>query len=247
VEQNLDPILAGGEPIRRALVISAHPDDPEFGFGASIARLTASGVEVAYVICTDGSQGGEDPSVSDPDLTRRRYQEQREAADALGVGEITFLGIPDGHVFADLDLRRELVRAIRRHRPELVMTHAPMRSLSGMFGAGHPDHLAVGEATLAAVYPDSRNPRAFRELLDEGLAAHRVREVWFSGLPDPDHVLDVSQFVERKLEAISRHRSQFEKPNQDPEQPRKTILERMAKLGSEHGYAHAEGFRRLET
>ena len=230
-----------------ALVISAHPDDPEFGFGATIARLTDAGVAVNYVICSDGSQGGEDPTVPDAELTRRRYDEQRVAAASLGVTGITFLGIPDGHLAADIDLRRFLVREIRRYQPQLVMTHSPVRNLAGMFGASHPDHLAVGEAAMGAVYPDARNPRAFRELLAEGLAAHRVQEVWFSGLPDPDHVIDATDHVERKIDAIMCHKSQFEKPGWDPEQPRKNLLERMAKLGQEHGFAYAEGFRRLET
>jgi len=248
-EENQAPPPAPSNPLKieRALVISAHPDDPEFGFGGAIAKLTAEGVEVNYVICTDGSQGGEDPSVSDADLSSRRYLEQRAAADVLGVKEITFLGIPDGHLFPDLDLRRQLVREIRRYRPELVMTHSPVRNLGAMFGASHPDHLAVGETAMAAVYPDSRNPRAFRELLEEGFAAHRVREVWFGGLTDPDHVVDVSEYAERKLKAILCHQSQFEKPDQDPNQPRQILLERMGKLGAPHGFRYAEGFRRLET
>ena len=144
----------------RVLVVAAHPDDPEFGFGASVARLASDGAEVYYAICTDGSQGGEDPSVPDAELTTVRYAEQRAAAEVLGVTDVVFLGFRDGYLAPTVELRRAITREIRRFKPDLVMTHSPVRSLSVGIGASHPDHLAVGEATMAAVNPDSRNPRA---------------------------------------------------------------------------------------
>ena len=165
----------------RVLVIAAHPDDPEFGFGASVAKLAGDGADVWYVICTDGSQGGEDPSVPDAELTATRYAEQRAAAEVLGVRDVVFLGFRDGHLAADVELRKAITREIRRFKPDLVLTHAPTRVIGIGIGASHPDHLAVGEATLSAVYPDARNPRAFRDLLEEGLDAHKVREVWLPG------------------------------------------------------------------
>ncbi|HEV2953838.1 MAG TPA: PIG-L family deacetylase, partial [Candidatus Dormibacteraeota bacterium] len=144
----------------RALVVSAHPDDPEFGFGAAIARLTSEGTAVAYAICTDGSQGGEDPDQPDQELIQIREEEQRSAARSLGVEEVRFLRFPDGRLTPDLALRRAIVEEIRRWRPDLVLTHNPTRAFGIPIGSSHPDHLAVGEATLAAVYPDARNPRA---------------------------------------------------------------------------------------
>ena len=163
---------------QKVLVVSAHPDDPDFGAGGSIARLVDSGAEVVYVIVTDGSQGGEDPSQKDSELVAIRAKEQRAAARVLGVKKVEFLGYKDGHLAPDLKLRRDIVRMIRKHRPELVITHIPGRVLDAPMGGSHPDHLAVGEATMAAVYPDSRNPRAFRSLLKQGFKPHEVKEVW---------------------------------------------------------------------
>jgi len=163
---------------KRVLVVSAHPDDPEFAAGGSVARLADNGTEVVYVVVTDGSQGGEDPKQKDSELVAIREKEQKAAARMLGVKKVEFLGYKDGHVMPDLKLRRDIVRMIRKHKPELVITHIPGRMLDQPMGGSHPDHLAVGEATLAAVYPDSRNPRAFRSLLKEGLQPHEVKEVW---------------------------------------------------------------------
>jgi LmbE family N-acetylglucosaminyl deacetylase len=158
----------------RVLVVSAHPDDPEFSAGGSVAKLAKDGAQVTYVIVTDGSQGGEDPKQKDADLASIREKEQRAAAKVLGVKKVEFLGYKDGHLAHDLKLRRDIVRMIRKYKPELVITHLPGRLIDAPIGGSHPDHIAVGEATFAAVYPDSRNPRAFRSLLKEGLPAHEV-------------------------------------------------------------------------
>src|SRR6266700_5414898 len=144
----------------RVLGVFAHPDDPEFGAGGSMAKLAKDGANVTYVIVTDGSQGGEDPNQSDSELVSIRQREQRAAAKVLGIKKVEFLGYKDGHLAPDLKLRRDIVRMIRKHKPELVITHIPGRVLDAPMGGSHPDHIAVGEATMAAVYPDSRNPRS---------------------------------------------------------------------------------------
>ena len=233
----------------RVLVVSAHPDDPEFSAGAAVASLARQGAEVFYCICTDGSQGGEDPGVPDIDLSRRRYSEQRDAAGVLGVKDVNFLGFKDGHLTPDLELRKAITAEIRRRRPDLVITHAPIRSLQAGIGASHPDHLAVGEATLCAVYPDARNPRAYRDLLEQGLEAHKVKEVWVPGYDQADHYIEVDdELLDLKIRAILCHRSQFEKPGVDAENgPRKWITDRMRQVGERAGYRYAEGFKRLET
>jgi LmbE family N-acetylglucosaminyl deacetylase len=231
----------------RVLVVTAHPDDPEFAFGASVAMLAGDGAEVNYVICTDGCQGGEDPSVPDADLTATRYAEQRAAAEVLGVRDVVFLGFRDGNLAPSLELRKAITREIRRFRPDLVMTHMPARVLSIPIGASHPDHVAVGEATLSAVYPDARNPRAFRELLEEGLDAHRVREVWLPGFDAADHYVDATDLIEKKIEAIRCHRSQFEKPGMEPDAPDRWIRDRMRQVGERAGFEYAESFKKLET
>lgn len=234
--------------LERVLVVSAHPDDPEFGFGGAVAKLTSEGTEVIYVICTDGSQGGEDPEVPDADLTATRYEEQRAAAGVLGVKDVVFLGFKDGHLAPDLDLRRAITEQIRLFKPDAVFTHSPIRNLSIGIGASHPDHTAVGEAALSAVYPDARNPRAFRDLLSEGLTAHKVKEVWLGAWTDGDHVVDVTPYVDKVIQALRCHRSQFEKPDRDPDWDfEKFLRERLAEVGKPHGYEYAQRFRRIET
>jgi LmbE family N-acetylglucosaminyl deacetylase len=235
---------------QRYLVVSAHPDDPEFGFGGTVAKLVREGADVYYVICSDGSQGGEDPSVPDLELVAVREREQRAAAEMLGVRDVFYLGRHDGYLTPDWELRRDITRQIRLHRPDVVLTHRPDRVIPFPIGMSHPDHLAVGEATFAAVYPDARNPRAYRELLAEGLQPHKVREIWVgavgSGL-EPDHVVDITQFIDMKLDAIRCHRSQFAKPGQEPTDVEKWIRDRSRSIGEANGFEYAEAFRRVPT
>src|SRR5437868_10113486 len=200
---------------QKVLVVSAHPDDPDFGAGGSIARLVDSGAAVVYVIVTDGSQGGEDRTQKDSELVAIRKKEQRAAAKVLGVRRVEFLGYKDGHLSPDLKLRRDIVRMIRKYKPELVITHVPGRVLDAPMGGSHPDHIAVGEATMAAVYPDSRNPRAFRGLLKEGYAPHIVNEVWIPYWTLGDYFVDISKTLDLKLAALKKHRSQVAKRSEE--------------------------------
>jgi len=225
-----------------ALMISAHPDDPDFGAAGTLARLVDGGAKVTIVICTDGSEGGEDPSVPDAELTRLRYAEQCAAAKELGIDDVVFLGHPDGRLAHTLEFRKEITALIRRHRPELVFTHVPISDLNTPIGAYHPDHLAVGQATLAAVYPASRNPRAFRELLDEGLEPWRVKEVWISSWNQGDYFVDIGSTIDRKIAALRRHESQL----QNWEDWEKNFRERMKQLGEKSGFEYAEGFKRIK-
>ncbi|HEY4024951.1 MAG TPA: PIG-L deacetylase family protein [Candidatus Dormibacteraeota bacterium] len=231
----------------RVLVVAAHPDDPEFGFGASIASLADGGAEVFYVICSDGCQGGEDPAVPDAELSATRYAEQRAAAEVLGVKDVVFLGFRDGYLAPTVELRKAITREIRRFKPDLVLTHTPVRMMGVGIGASHPDHLAVGEATMSAVYPDARNPRAYPELLDEGLEAHKVKEVWLPGLEQADHFVDATGLIERKIAAIACHRSQFQNRVTEPDTPGKWIRDRMRQVGEKAGFEYAEGFRKIPT
>ena len=228
----------------RALVIAAHPDDAEFSFGATVARLVDEGARVSYVVVTDGAQGGEDPNEPAPALTARRYAEQRAAARVLGVSDVIFLGFPDGLLSATPELRLALAREIRRIRPDLVLTHQPLRSLQFPIGASHPDHLAVGEAALSAVYPDARNPRAFPELLTVGLPAHQVSEVWLPGHEHTDLLIDVGLTAGRKVEAILTHRSQF-LGSADPAADVQWVVDRMRGNGAVLGCEFAEAYKRI--
>ena len=230
----------------RVLVVSAHPDDPDFGAGGAIARLADSGADVAYVIVTDGRQGGEDPKQKDSELIALRQKEQRAAAKVLGVKKVEFLGYKDGHLAPDLKLRRDIVRMIRKYRPDMVITHIPGRVLDGPMGGSHPDHLAVGEATMAAVYPDSRNPRAFRSLLKEGLQPHEVKEVWIPFWTMGDYYVDITPTLDRKIEALRKHKSQISKPGRTWD-VNKAIRKRSSDIGKKGGYRYAEAFKRIKV
>ncbi|MGH7763931.1 MAG: PIG-L deacetylase family protein, partial [Candidatus Dormibacteraceae bacterium] len=199
---------------------------------------------VTYVIVTDGTQGGEDPKQKDTELKAIREKEQRAAARVLGVNKVEFLGYRDGHLSPDLKLRHDIVRMIRKYKPELVITHLPGRVIDAPMGGSHPDHLAVGEATLAAVYPDSRNPRAFRSLLKEGLEAHEVKEVWIPFWTSGDYFVDISSTLERKIEALHKHKSQVAKPGREWDFE-KFMRKRHAEVGKKGGYRYAESFKKI--
>lgn len=197
----------------RVLVVVAHPDDVDFGAAGTIASWTARGVAVAYVIVTDGQTGGFDPSVPREHVPPIRRDEQRAAAAVVGVDDVTFLGALDGTVEPSLPLRREIVRHVRRWRPDVVVTSSPERDWDRLAGPGHPDHLAVGEAVVRALYPDVGNPFAFPELAASGLVPHEVAQVWFIGAPPgrlgTDHVVDITDGLDVKLAAIACHASQL--------------------------------------
>jgi LmbE family N-acetylglucosaminyl deacetylase len=196
-------------PLDRALVIFSHPDDAEFSAAATIALLTAGGTRVDYVVTTDGGKGTEDPAVTSAQLTATREAEQRAAADRLGVSEIVHLGYPDGYLTPSLDVRRDIVRQVRRFRPDLVIAQNPVRRQDGNPFVGHPDHLATGEATMAAVYPAARDRLNFPELIGEGLEPWKVRQVLVTGVERPNLFLDVSSTFEIGLQAIFCHASQI--------------------------------------
>jgi LmbE family N-acetylglucosaminyl deacetylase len=195
--------------VERVLCVLAHPDDVDFGAAGTVATWVEAGLDVAYLLVTRGDAGGFDDTPRDQ-IPVIREAEQRAAAAAVGVKQVDFLdGYRDGTLTPTLDLRRDITAAIRRFRPDRILTNSPLRRWDRVAGPGHPDHLAVGEATTCAVYPDSRNPFAFPELLsDRGLAAWTVREVWYHGGPAPDHAVDVTDTFHRKLAALAAHASQ---------------------------------------
>jgi LmbE family N-acetylglucosaminyl deacetylase len=191
----------------RALVVCAHPDDVDFGAAGTVAALTAAGTTVSYCLATSGEAGSDHLPIAADELRALREKEQSEAASRVGVSDLTFLGFPDGQLEATVALRGAITAAIRRSRPDVVITQSPERLLERIF-ASHPDHLAAGEATLCAVYPDSRNPRAFPEHLADGLEPHTVAEVWLMAHPTPDLRIDVTDTFEQKVAALRAHESQ---------------------------------------
>jgi LmbE family N-acetylglucosaminyl deacetylase len=195
--------------VTRALAVAAHPDDIDFGAAGTVARWVDEGIDVMYLVITRGDAGGFDETPRER-MPLLREAEQRAAAKAVGVEQMEFLdGYPDGVLTPSIELRRDITRVIRRYRPDRILTSSPLRRWERIAGPSHPDHLAVGEATTCAIYPDARNPFAFPELLhDEGLEPWVVREVWYHGGPSPDHVVDITATYPRKLAALAAHSTQ---------------------------------------
>jgi LmbE family N-acetylglucosaminyl deacetylase len=194
--------------VERVLVVVAHPDDVDFGAAGTIATFTDEGLHVSYCIVTDGDAGGFDPAVPRSAIAGIRQAEQRAAAKEVGVEDVVFLGYPDGRLEVTLDLRRDISRVIRQKRPHRVVVQSPERNWDRIY-ASHPDHMAAGEAALAAVYPDARNPFTHLELADEGLAAWTVGEVWvMSAGSESNRYIDVTDVFERKVAALRAHESQ---------------------------------------
>ena len=194
--------------VERILVVTAHPDDVDFGASGTVATWTAAGIEVTYCVCTDGDAGGFDPDVERSEIPGIRRREQQAAGKEVGVHDVRFLGYPDGRLTASQELRRDISRVIREVRPQRVVIQSPDRNWKRL-PASHPDHLAAGAAAIAAVYPDARNPFAHPELLrDEGLEAWTVSEVWVMAHPDVDHFVDITDAFDAKIAALRAHVSQ---------------------------------------
>jgi LmbE family N-acetylglucosaminyl deacetylase len=197
----------GPDGIERALVVMAHPDDVDFGAAGTIATWTDAGIDVSYCMVTSGDAGGFDDTPRD-EMTILRQKEQRAAAAAVGVRDVTFLGFPDGALYVTHELRKAICREIRRIRPQRVLCQSPEWDFVSL-ARGHPDHRAAGAAALDAVYPDARNPFAHPELLsEEGLAAWTVNEVWINGGRDPERYVDITGTFDRKISALREHVSQ---------------------------------------
>lgn len=230
------------EVYSRAMVIMAHPDDAEWTCAATMAKLCAEGWEVVLVLCTDGSKGSDDPDMTAERLAKIREAEQRESARILGLKDVVFLGYPDSYLEPTLQLRKDLAREIRRHRPDVVITEPPTRDIDSRYYGSHPDHLATGEATLAAVFPTARDRLTFPELLDEGLPPHKVREVWIvGGLTGSDHFIDVDGYMQTALAALKAHKSQVSAEDADQYFP----IGR-AETAAKVGLKYAEAFMTLK-
>lgn len=200
--------MLSDDEVERVLVVTAHPDDVDFGVAGSIARWTDAGASVTYCIVTDGDAGGFDPDVARADIPGIRRGEQTAAAEAVGVDELHFLGYPDGRLEVTLDLRRDISRIIRMTRPRRVVTQSPLRSLDSMY-RNHPDHIATGEAACCAVYPDARNPFTFPELVADGHEAWAADELWIMGSGEAtDTYVDITDTFDRKMKALRCHVSQ---------------------------------------
>ena len=194
--------------VERILVVTAHPDDLDFGAGGTIAQWTAKGIAVSYCICTNGDQGGVDPSISREEMKRIRRQEQTNAGKVFGVTDIHFLDYRDGWLAPTIELRKDIVRVIRKVRPQRMLIQSPERNWNRL-GASHPDHLAAGEAAIQAIYPDSGNRFAFEDLLhDEHLEPWEIKEAWVMMAEGNDHHVDITDTFPLKMQALAAHASQ---------------------------------------
>ena len=224
-------------PAADVLVIFAHPDDAEFGVAGTVASWTGEGKRVVYAACTSGEKGTSDLSVRPEELGRRREDEQRDAAAVLGVAEVVFLRYPDQGLEDTPELRKDLVRVIRAHRPEIVATMDPYRRY-----LWHRDHRVVGQVVMDAVFPFARDHLAYPDLLVEGLGPHKVKEVWCFATENPNHRVDVTATFDRKIQALRCHRSQMKDAiTWDPEA---RTRERCREMAQGTGFELAEAFYR---
>ncbi len=230
----------GWETPQKILVILAHPDDPEFFCGASLARWARAGHEIHYFLLTCGDKGFNDIHASAEQICQARRAEQIAAAAIIGVKSVRFLGLEDGFLFPGIDLRREVVRVIRQLRPDILVTCDPTHLFAGDYYINHPDHRYAGQVVLDAVFPAAGNPFFFPELLQaEGLQPHRPREVWISLTDNPTLILDVTETWEIKIQALKEHKSQIGDPIKFEERMRARKSER----STEENEYYEENFR----
>jgi LmbE family N-acetylglucosaminyl deacetylase len=237
------------DQVERALVITAHPDDVDFGAAGTVANLTDAGAVVTYCLVTDGQAGGFDQAIPRERMAMIRRDEQTKAAAEVGVTDLVFLGHMDGSVQFTLDLRRDLSRVIREVRPQVVITQAPTINVTSVYGS-HPDHVATGQGAWAAVYPDARNPFAFPDLLVEGYEPWSVDELWImfgAGSPnEPLETIDITRQIDRKMRALRAHQSQ----HTDPDAMEERVRAWWGSIASEFGLpegSYAERFYVADT
>lgn len=235
--------------VERALVITAHPDDVDFGAAGAVANMTDAGIEVTYCLVTDGDAGGFDHTIARSQMATMRRDEQTRAAKEVGVERLIFLGFGDGRVEYNLTLRAALTRVIRDVRPQRVITQSPVLDLTRIY-ASHPDHVATGQAAVAAVYPDARNPFAYPELLAEGLEAWSVPELWVMSNPSPNaelvHVEDITANVDRKIRALLSHQTQHTDPAATEQRVRAWMQATAGRFGLHEGRS-AEVYQIIDT
>ena len=224
-----------------ALVVTAHPDDIEFGCAGTVARWVQEGARVTYALLTNGAAGSSDPTMTRRRLAELREAEQRASAKVVGVDQVEFLGHEDGLLEPTLAVREEVVRLIRRVRPEVVVTTDPTTRYFGDRYINHPDHRAAGEATLAAVIPGSDTRLAYPELLDEGLEPVKLTAVWLTMNDRPNLVVDISDFIDKKLESLRCHVTQIGEGPEDTSLA--FVRDRAEWMASGKPFRYGEAFR----
>ena len=221
-----------------AMAIVAHPDDIEFSCAGTLARWVNDGARISYVICTSGDVGFDEPNMTKEKAAQIREAEQLAAADIVGASEVIFLHEPDGLLQPTIELRKKLVREIRRFQPEVVMCGDPTIVWAGNDYINHPDHRAAATAALDATFPAAGQPQLFEELAKEGLQAHKPRKVYVTSWRGADYFVDIEETIEIKIDALRAHKSQMK--DWDPED---FIRKWAAESGEGKEMTYAEGFR----
>lgn len=227
----------------KILVIAAHHDDIEFGSSGTVARWIEEGADVIYVIVSDGGSGSNEPGVIREELSNLRKKEQLEASAAVGVSDVRFLGYSDGTLEPTMELRRDLTRIIRDVKPERVICSDPRTVFFGDGYINHPDHRAVAEAALYAVFPSSETRPIFPELLDEGYEPHKVSQLWVTLTLEPTHFVDISGTIDKKIDSLRAHISQLGEGEDFENNAGKWIRLRNAESGQRVGVDYAEFYK----
>ncbi len=231
----------GWESPKEILVILAHPDDPEFFLGGSIARWIKLGHTVRYVLLTKGDKGAQDESITSQQVAEIRIQEQDAAAEELGVSSVEFFDYEDGCIIPDLEMRKNVVRAIRKYQPQILVTCDPGNLFPSQQYINHPDHRYAGQVVIDAVFPAVGNRLFFPELLAERFLPFEVEEVWMSLTNEPDVKLDVTEFWGIKINALKKHASQIG----DPLDFERRMEDRLQKDDNQ-AFTYEEQFRRIK-
>lgn len=232
------------EDFQKILVFSAHPDDLDFGCAGTVAKLVNEGKEVVYCIITDGSKGKQKEEhfpMTTKQMAAIRAKEQKAAAKAVGVKSVIFLNEADGALENTPAVREKIAKAIREEKPDLVLTFDPAGCSFESFYRCHRDHRMGGEAVFDAIYPGAGSPAFFPELGRAGIAPHQIKGIWFYGTEKPNVLIDISKTIDKKIQALSYHESQFRDPKDMP----KFIKERAKKVGKKRKMRYAEAFRSL--
>jgi LmbE family N-acetylglucosaminyl deacetylase len=202
------------ENVHRVLVIMAHPDDPDFTCGGTAAQMARQGIEVTYMILTNGDKGNHNPEITRNQLIALRKIEQRAAADITGVKQVLFMGVEDGFLRPTRAIRKRVTREIRRIRPELIICFHPDRYLVGEGYINHPDHRNAGLVALEAIFPAADNPMFYPDLADEGYLPHKISQLYIVGDSEPSIRVDISDAIDLKIEAILAHKTQISAPDE---------------------------------
>jgi LmbE family N-acetylglucosaminyl deacetylase len=232
----------GPDPPASALAVYAHPDDPEISAGGTLARWADAGAQVWVLITTRGDKGTPDPAADLEALARLRIEETAKASEQLGFADHFHLDYRDGELPDDLDLRAAIVRRVRELRPDVVLCPDPTAVFFGDAYFNHRDHRVTGWAALDAVAPAAGNPHYFPEQIADGLTVHHVRAVYLSGTLEPNCWVDISDVLERKIDALFCHASQL---TETGDWFREFLRDRAEEAGRAAGVRYAEGFRRL--